>query len=160
MSPVPGYIRIRDPGGNHKGHHKDAIMQTWRGSLINVSHYLNDLKADWAIQLSIYSWLCGSEVGQEIITAIDQLVCTPSGLMFPNVKIAQHRLRVHSDFQWKVLRLAQDLWHILKTEPFHYFPELTLEESQEKCKVLEKQAQALAGQGTPLDKWFSNSARS
>ncbi len=156
-SPMAGYCKLRSSSGARGGQHKDCQIMMWGGQMINVAHYLEQLDDDWARQLSIYGWLCGMNVGQPFIVAIDQLVCSPSGLDFPLVRIAEHRLRVSLEHQWKVFAEAEELWYTIKSG--HIFQDMPREESDAKCRALEKQALALSGKGSPEDMIFATMTR-
>lgn len=155
VSPLKGYIRIRS-GSNVSivgGPHKDCIPMSHRGSYINCAYYLEDLEDSWASQLAIYGWLCGAPVGSDFITAIDQMVCKPTKTEYPEVRVAAHRLRIKSDYQWKLLAEAQEIWETVHSD--HFFRDLSLEDSKNKCDSLEKQAQNLKNPATEEDKMFN-----
>lgn len=156
-SPVPGYIRIRNTSGKSEGPHKNCKPSNFKGMLINADIYLEQVQEDWARQLAIYSWLCGSEIGEECITAIDQLTCTPSGFEYPFVKIAEHRTRITSEFQWNVFTTAQSIWD--KVQSGHYFRELSKEDSEKKCLYLDGQAKSLRGETNDNESWFAQEMR-
>lgn len=152
-SPKPGYLRLR-PGGSQ---HKNCIPMVWKGTMINAGAYLENIDEQWARQLSIYSWLCGVEIGEESVVAIDQFACKPQIGPFPSVRIAEHRLRVKSDFQWRTFCLAEEIWEC--THNGHFFRDISLEESQNRCEMLDKQAKALAQPATEEDAIFNAMTR-
>ena len=159
-SPMPGYINIRSGSGTPTigGPHKDCIPMSWKGSTINCGQYLNDLNDEWASQLAIYSWLCGAEVGEEFIAAIDQFACkTIPNVKFPEVRVAQHRLRVHTDYQWAVFAQAQKIWEVVHSD--HIFRDLSYNESRNLCATLESQAASLAKPATEADDLFNKMTR-
>jgi hypothetical protein len=131
-SPNQGYIRLRPAGTAHK----DAMVMKVNGMYINVASYLEDVNEDWARQLSIYGWTCGEEVGHEIITCIDQLAWKDG-----NLRVAEHRTRVRSEFQEGLYKLAAQMWEIVNSD--HYFRDLTLEESKLKEEQLQRVGPAL-----------------
>ena len=135
VSPMPGYLRIR--GAEYSGPHKNCFVVAHNGMLINRDDRLENLKEDWATQLSIYGWLSGNEVGSDFITAIDQLVCKP-GANYPSIRIAEHRLRISEEFQWATFTIAQQIWDIVNSD--HIFRNMTLEQSQNRCRVLDQQS--------------------
>lgn len=138
ISPMPGYTRIR--GAEFTGPHKNCFLAPHHGMLINRDQRLEDLKEDWAVQLAIYGWLCGNEVGSDFITAIDQLVCKP-GTIKPSIRVAEHRLRISEEFQWATFTLAQQIWDIVQSD--HIFRNMTLEQSQARCKTLDQQSMGM-----------------
>lgn len=156
VSPTPGYIKIRESNGIKKDHHKDCELVNFNGNIIN-KNYLEKYEDNWARQLAIYSWLVGVEVGSECIVAIDQLACSPSGFDFPYIKIAEHRSRISSNYQWQVFEVACDIWDRYHSE--HYFKNLSKEESIKRCQWLDEQSKALRGEVDDNEKWFSQQMR-
>jgi len=157
-SPKAGYLRLRPGSGQVgvTGPHKDCIPMVWQGTMINIGKYLEDVDQDWARQLSIYGWLVGLEVGEEAVTAIDQIVCKPNG-KFPLIRIAEHRLRVKSQFQWETYAKAQELWEIIHSD--HIFRDMPLEESKSACQLLDNQCESLKNPATPEDAMFNQMTR-
>lgn len=160
VSPMKGYIQIRSGSGVPilGGPHKDCLPMAYRGSTINCGLFLEDCQVDWARQLAIYGWLCGVDVGEEFIVAIDQLACKPSGQKWPEVRIAEHRLRIRPQFQRDLHAKAQVIWNTVRSN--HIFRELSLEESKAKCRMLDMQAQQLAQPVTEEDRIFNEITRS
>lgn len=171
ISPMPGYLRCRDGWSYLEGKetrgpmmHKDCIPEVVDGIKINVNCYMEQVKPDWALQLSTYSWLMGEQVGRENIQCIEQVVgkeadaITVDGEKYPSVRFACHRLRTSSKFQFECFEKYRYLWSLINTEPFHYFRHLSLEESQQKCALLDKQAEAFAN-ATGDDAWLMQAAR-
>jgi len=163
--PLRGYVKKRKwigPKLQDWGtlpQHPEAIIQLFGGQLINVALYLETVESDWSRQLAIYSWLCGSDIGQEFIACIDQLACDARDKTrnFPDVEIYEHRLRVSSNHQWKVYAEAEEIWECVQSK--HIFRDMSKEESDQKCRVLEVQAKALSGEGSENDKLFAKMAR-
>ncbi len=133
-SPMQGYVRLREIGQPYTTH-KTAQCAMVDGIIVNISGYLDHYNKDWARQLSIYSWLCGEEVGAKFIAAIDQIACRNG-----KFKFAEHRLRVSSDFQWNVFAQAQTVWKAVTSG--HFFLNMTREESAARCKLLDDQHKA------------------
>lgn len=144
-SPMKGYVRLRGSDGRNQGCHKECSPFELGGMTINIGGFLEHFNEDWARQLGIYAWLCDEPVGGDFIVAIDQMSCKPcpSGTGLPSIRVAEHRLRIHGDFQWKVFRRACDIWSVIKSQ--HIFRDMTLEESQARCELLDKQAEVLYG---------------
>lgn len=147
-SPAKGYIKLRDGWiGNqsrtHNTSHKDAWPDHSRGFSINVNHKLEDVKEDWANQLSTYGWLLGRPVGDDFITSIDQLACSPDG-EWPKVRVAEHRTTVSPEWQRLFYDKAVNLWKVVHSD--HFFRDLSKAESQAKCQTLDGVAVALAGE--------------
>lgn len=148
ISPLKGYIKLRSVHPNSKranSQHKDAMIIDFHGMKINCAYYLNTINEDWAAQLSIYSWLCGASIGEpKVIYAIDQLVANKN--IVPGkviIDVAEHRLRIQKEFQERLYISAQHIWNIIHSDPFHYYPELTLEESQSRCALLDEKSRTL-----------------
>lgn len=150
-SPMSGYVKIRNDPKN-SGCHKDCWPMMHNGILINGGQYLENLNADWARQLSIYGWVCGCQVGEEIIVAIDQLACR-GGL----IRVANHRLRVSAVHQWKIFIDAQRIWEIVHSD--HIFRDLSKEESIGRCNLLDAQVKSLNECENEADEWFRNVTR-
>jgi hypothetical protein len=143
-SPKKGYLKLRHGSKNRgldKDHHKDCIPMMDQGMMINVGLMLDMVDKDWATQLSIYAWLCGSDVGSDFITGLDQLACQSTGGEYPDVRIAEHRLKVSKSFQWETFLKAQEVWDVVHSN--HVFRDKTLEESQAACETLDAQARLI-----------------
>ncbi len=160
VSPMQGYVRTRERGeGGHYKHtaaHRNAQVMLHHGMLINVAGYLEQFDKDWARQLAIYAWLCGDEPGGDFIVAVDQLACGPGG-EYPRIRVAEHRLRIHRDHQFKIFAEAQHVWEVVHSD--HIFRDMTKEASKQRCELLDGTAAALEGEGTSNDKWFSDTCR-
>lgn len=138
VSPMRGYLRLF-PGNKQ---HKDCAPMVVRGVEINVAEYLEDLNPDWARQLAIYAWLLGEPVGsQMVIAGIDQIACKPDNVK-PALRVANHRLRISEEYQLGLLDRIKQIW--AQVNSGHFFSEMTLEESQGRCQMLEDQAETLA----------------
>lgn len=153
-SPVKGYLRLR--GDSKKsGHHKDAMPIMFQGMMINCNHPLDAVQEDWAQQLATYGWLCGEDVGSEFITAIDQLACSYSGLPFPKVRVAEHRTKISTEFQWAAFEQYCIVQDVIDTG--HVFKNLSIDESMARCETLDARAKMLLKlheSGTPEDEAF------
>jgi len=155
-SPMKGYVRLRNERSQNEGQHKDCQLMMVDGVMTNVSAFLEHFDESWARQLSIYGWLCGCQIGEQFIVAVDQLACRPAGAR-PSVRVAEHRLRVHRDYQWRVFAQAQHVWEVVHSD--HFFRDLSKEDSAIRCKQLDGMAAALRGEGTDLDRWFEQATR-
>jgi PD-(D/E)XK nuclease superfamily len=154
-SPMKGFIKLREKGVS-KGQHKEAQVMSYKGMMINVATFLEHCNEQWAAQLAIYSWLCGVDIGSDFITAIDQVVCKKADPM-PILRFADHRCRISPTFQWSVFQKAQAAWEIINSG--HFFRDLSLEDSIAKSKMLDGVADALKGDGSEEDKFFSEMTR-
>jgi hypothetical protein len=149
VSPMPGYINLRDSSGKNYGSHKNCSPYELGSMTINIGTFLEHHKEDWARQLAIYSWLVGEPIGSDFICAIDQLVCKPQAGGIPAVRVAEHRLRVHANYQYKVFDRACEIWEIVHSN--HIFRDMTLEDSQDRCALLDLRAEAMYGPNADPD---------
>ncbi len=126
-SPMAGYIKLREAGKTTK-EHRDCVLLLYKGVYINAATYMT---GDWADQLSIYAWLMGEPVGsEEVVFGIDQ-ICGPKD----RLRFATHRLRIRPDYQFHLLDLVKDTWEAIEQD--HIFKDLSVEESQERGRLLE-----------------------
>ena len=129
-SPMKGYVCCRDLARGSSYPHKDAVLAPFKGVTINCMMHLEDGNAEWADQLSIYSWLLGEPVGGEnVVFGIDQI--TGPGCS----RITSHRLRIKPEWQYRQMERIVQIWQIL--ESGHIFRDLSREESDNKLKILE-----------------------
>jgi hypothetical protein len=142
-SPAKLYSMVKDgqdgkPSRNNGQAHPDFVPFNYNGFKIG-SHYLEDVNKDWGTQLSIYSWLLGESIGSEdFIVRIDQLCCKENKNGNPFLRVANQYARISKDFQVTLLTRLQDCWRVINSG--HIFQELTLEESEEKCELLDQMA--------------------
>jgi len=143
-SPAKGYVRLRGANGQSWGCHKDCSPFELGGMTININGFLEHYKEDWSRQLAIYAWLCGEPVGGDFIVAVDQMSCKPSSIPeYPTIRVAEHRMRISKEYQWKVFQRCCEIWEIVHSG--HIFRQLTLEESQARCALLDQQAEVMYG---------------
>lgn len=140
-SPNRGYLRVRDgwlgvSSRNANMMHKDAHPMKHNGVTINVSEHLETIDKNWATQLSTYAWLCGAEIGEEFVVAVDQIVAKPDKPR-PKLRIAEHRGLVSKQFQLDAIRKYSELWNIINSN--HIFRDMDFEESAQRCDTLDKQ---------------------
>lgn len=127
-SPLKGYVRLYELGQSVKIH-PEAVVETVGGIRCNRAMYLEDVKRDWARQISIYAWLLGTPVGGRIIAAIDQICGQPH-----NLRVANHRLLIRPETQFEYYVQAADLWHRVSTG--HFYTEFTRAESDARIEQL------------------------
>jgi hypothetical protein len=163
-SPTPGYQLVRDcHNTGAKGHltpHKNYVPLQFQGMEID-SGFLEDRNAQWATQLATYGWLLGEPVGHEFITAIEEIVCSPTGGM-PKLRIAHHRTRVSHNHQMLAIAAYQELWARITEQPTWFFRELRPEEDAARRELLEKEARLLYNPERPLtenEQWLANVTR-
>lgn len=127
----------RTRGGD--GPHKSYVPMDFHGFTIG-SHYLDDVDKTWADQLAIYMWMLGEPVGfDKAIACIDQIVAKPTD-SWPLLRVAQHRCRISSFWQHSLVRRLKLCWEVIQSG--HIFTELTREESDSRCEVLDMQVNA------------------
>ena len=148
VSPAAGYVRLRNgwqdsPSTPHtRKHlqaHPSACVMPHMDLTINAVPNLERSKKDWARQLACYGWITGVPVGEEMILAIDQLACKPDG-----ISIAEHRCPVTKEFQVETYEQFQSCWDVVTSD--HLFRDMSLEDSQARCTILEGQAKAYYGE--------------
>jgi hypothetical protein len=139
-SPDKLYSMVRDgqdqkPSRNAGNPHKGYVPMKYLGLTIG-SHYLEATNESWTDQLTIYGWMMGEKIGQEdMVARIDQIVAKPhkDG---PTLRVANHKARVSTFWQHRLLRRLQDAWEVLNSG--HIFTEMTLEDSKSRCATLDK----------------------
>lgn len=136
-SPTKGFMLCRDgwtgkQSRSNKTHHPAFRPSEYFG----IPCALDNLDAthhDYAMQLSIYSWVLGAEPGNEdFICQIEELLGAP-----PNIRVATHRARIGRNFQLNLLREAQECW--LAITSGHIFADLSRDESDARCALLDRQ---------------------
>jgi hypothetical protein len=136
VSPKPQYVRAFTSNGVKN--HKDAITLTHEGIVVNKATCFSKIDRSWATQLATYAWLAGEDVGSRFVVGIDQL-CGNAG----DLVVAQHRSHISPNFQVGVMHKYLEVWKAIQTG--WYFPELTREESDAKCKSLDDTALKIYG---------------
>jgi len=139
-SPKKLYAMVRDgqhmakPSRNDGKPHADYKPLSFKGLTIG-SHYLEEVNPDWADQLAIYGWMVGEEPGAvDMVARIDQLACKPAAPV-PCVRVANHRARISSEWQMKLVSRLQDCWQTILSG--HIFTDRPRDESDALCEVLD-----------------------
>lgn len=155
-NPTPGYLWLLDgfnpPSKKHGATHKDAVPHEEDGFEYSLHPNIEHQEVSWARQLCAYSWLCGAEVGSEILVGIDQLSCKPSHPS-PMISVAQHRCPITKEFQTTTYQQFQDCWDTIQSD--HIFRKLSREESQNRVSVLLNQGAAFKG-GEDKHEWLKS----
>ena len=157
-SPSKGYAICRDafdgkPSKNNGKEHPGYLDYEHHGLTINTV-YMEACNDEYADQLSLYGWLLGEKPGDEnVVLGIEELVAKPSKdpAERPTLRVASHRARVSSEYQLRLEARITDAWTRITTG--HIFSDLTREESDEKCDILNDAAKTLS------DDWFSDVTR-
>ncbi len=141
-SPMKGYVKLRTWKNNNWdwNQHRDCVQMVFKGITINIATCLEDCNKAWADQLAIYSWLLGEPVGsEEVVFGIDQVVGPADKLRF-----AQHRLRIRPEHHYHLLELLTHIWDCIQRR--HIFQDLSIEDSQARCLVLDEYAATISEQ--------------
>lgn len=151
-SPTKGYVMCRD--GWAFGEHLPSRSEGKSHKLLKAVQQcgvtfhdgcLSEFSADYADQLSIYSWVSGSPVGEPFLASIDELVCGPSGVDGrPKIRVSELRAIVSRDHQLTLLDRLRRCWAAITSR--HVFTDLSLEESQIKQQMLENAAANMTGE--------------
>jgi hypothetical protein len=143
-SPFKGYQIVRDSYGSttHGKSHK-----TYRGSaykdVMVEDLWLEDKCDYWADQLAIYGWLLEVPVGSEdFAVRMEQVACRTSkqGL---RAKFATHMNRISAGYQQALLTRIKMCWATIQDG--HIFTEMSRQESDELCEILDMRAACPVG---------------
>lgn len=155
-SPTPGFKVVRDPQKSKKHCtpyqarrlkkdpedklYKDFTPLQHNDIIIN-SFYLEDYCEYWASQLCTYAWLLGEPVGsQDFVIRMEQLALRPlKQYDFNQGRYATHMSRISSGYQIKVYQKYQRVWDAVTSG--HVFDEMTREESDDECWMLDRRAE-------------------
>ena len=117
--------------------HKNYRPVQYKGIEIHAG-FLEEANEDWADQLAIYAWILDEPVGDEsVIYCIDQLCGKPR----PDktlIRVANHRARISHMYQQILIGRLHDCWNRITSG--HIFKELSKEENDSRCAVLEQTA--------------------
>lgn len=119
-SPSKNYRLCRDgldwpkPSRSHGKAHKGYEPMMLEGIEIN-KHCMELGNEEWAIQLGMYGWMMGEEVGDEnVVVAIDEIVSKSRQKEDPPkdplLRIANHRCRIGKAFQENLIKEIRALW--------------------------------------------------
>lgn len=142
--------------GNGKSHPEYKPIM-WKGIEIH-NGWLEDANQDWSDQLTIYAWMLGEPVGtQDVVVCIDQIVAKPHpNGSNPLLRVANHRARISLIHQQNLLARLKNCWESITSN--YIFPDLTKDESEARCAMLEQQAEA-ASSGDEMQQWINDLAR-
>jgi hypothetical protein len=103
---------------------------------------LEDFNMDWADQMSTYAWLLGSKVGaQDFIVRIECAACRhPKKIEGMRIKWSTHMNQVSPTHQLGLIKTYNKMTEQIASG--HIFDDLTREENDERCEILEIQAAA------------------
>ena len=158
-SPVQGYKRCLDYGSNTNGKcHKKYRPLQFKSLEINEA-YLEEFEADWADQLAIYSWLLGEPIGcEDFVIRMEQVACRPvKDRPLPRAKFATHMSRISKEHQEKLLARVKMCWDTVVSG--HIFTDLSREESDAMCEMLDGKASTPTGLHPALDRCKTTTTR-
>jgi hypothetical protein len=113
---------------------------------------------EYADQLCLYGWLLGEKIGDEnTVFGIEELCAKFMGEGNPpTLRYARHRGRIKADYQLRLAERVKACWQAITSG--HVFADMTREESDARCQVLEETAVGLDG-NSELEQWFSKMTR-
>lgn len=158
-SPTQGYQLCLDYGSKTHGKaHKKYEPTQWKGMEIN-GKYLEEFEPDWSDQLAIYSWLLGEPVGgEEFVIRMEEIACRPvKGQPLPRAKCVTHMARIGKAHQESLLARIKTCWSTIQDG--HIFTDLSREESDEMCEMLDGKANTPFGLHPALDRNCNESTR-
>ena len=159
-SPTPGYalcldcFRAAKQNKSHGQEHGRYLAKQFRGHTVNAG-YFETCSKDFADQLCLYGWLLGETPGDEnVVLGIEELLAKPSkeeGAP-PQLRYARHRALCKKDYQLALVKRVQAAWKRITSG--HYFPEMSQEDSDRRCAVLDDLALGMVTDGNEVDDWF------
>jgi hypothetical protein len=163
-SPSKGYATCLDgfksdkPSRSQGKEHAMYKAMDFRGVTIN-SGFMEFCSSDYADQLCLYGWLLGEKIGDENTVLGIEEICAKfmGGGNPPTLRYARHRGRVKADYQLKLAARVSVCWQAITSG--HVFTDLSREDSDARCAVLEEMSVGLMSDGSALDKWFSDATR-
>lgn len=158
-SPRQGYKLCLDYGSNtHGKSHKKFRPFDFKGLEINEA-FLEEFDTDWADQLAIYSWLLGEPVGgEEFVIRMEQIACRPvKDRVLPRAKFATHMSRISKNHQEALLARVKMCWETILSG--HIFTDVSREESDEMCEMLDGKLSMPTGVNPTLDRYRTESVR-
>jgi hypothetical protein len=161
-SPHKSYMLCRDgyvadkPSKSHGTEHREFLAYQHRDIVINTS-YLEAANPAWSDQLSLYGWALGEKVGDEnVVLSIHQIVGKPAEPR-PQLRVASYRARVKAEYQQQLAYRLKRCWNAITSG--HIFIDLSREDSDSRCQVLDETATGLQSDGSALEEYFSVATR-
>lgn len=163
-SPSKGYGTCLDcfvaekPSRSHGKEHAKFLAMDFHGMAIN-SGYLEFCNTEYADQLTLYGWLLGEKVGDEnVVVGIEEVVAKFMGEgQTPRLRYARHRARVKGEYQKALFKRVQRCWKAVASG--HVFTDMSREDNDARCEVLEQMSVGLATDGSEDADWFSEVTR-
>jgi len=163
-SPSKGYeicldgFKAEKTSRSHGKEHAKFLARDYRGMTIN-SGYLEFCNAEYADQLTLYGWLLGERVGDEtVVLGIEETVAKYMGEGHaPQLRYARHRARVKAEYQEKLFTRVQHCWQAVTSG--HVFTDMSREDNDARCEVLEQMSLGLATDISEEGEWFNEVTR-
>jgi hypothetical protein len=162
-SPCRSYMCCRDgfisarPSNSHDTEHKDFLAYQHGDFTINTT-YLEAANTAWADQLSLYGWALGEKIGDEnVVLSIHQIVAKPMPGNRSQLRLASYRARVKSSYQLELAARLKRCWNAITSG--HIFVNLSREDSDARCQVLDETAVGLQSDGSSLETYFNEATR-
>ena len=161
-SPCRSYMRCRDgyltvkPSKSHDTEHREFLAYQHGDLTINTT-YLEAANTAWADQLSLYGWALGERIGDEnVVLSIHQIVAKPTGGR-PQLRVASYRARVQASYQHQLADRLSRCWNSIADG--HIFLDLSREDSDARCEVLDETAVGLQSDGSSREEYFNEATR-
>lgn len=163
VSPTKGYMLCSDgealakANKSNKQPHKQFKPLDYHGLVIDEG-YMEDISEDWADQLSLYGWCLGEKIGdQTVVLSIHQIVGKPLPERRPSLRVSEYRCRVRDCYQNLLAKRLTKAWQHITSG--HVIPSLSLEDNNNRCRLLEKESVGLQTDGTSKDNFFAECVR-
>jgi hypothetical protein len=162
-SPSKGYATCLDtfqskPSRSHGKEHALYMPRDFHGLTINAG-FLETCSTDYADQLCLYSWILGETPGDEnVVLGIEEIVskCMGEGVK-PDLRYARHRALCRKEYQLKLLERIHAVWDRIISG--HFFNDMSKEDSDARCEVLDEVAAGQKLDGGETGEWFNDVAR-
>jgi hypothetical protein len=163
VSPHKSYMLCRDgytaskQSKSHNTEHKEFLAYQHSDLTINTT-YLEAANPEWADQLSLYGWALGEKIGDEnVVLSIHQIVAKAMPAGRPQLRVAEYRARVKASYQIELAARLKRCWDAITGG--HVFPELSREDSDARCQILDDTAAGLQSDGSSRDQFFNETTR-
>ena len=160
-SPTKGYRLVRDCGGwpkpsrNNGEAHNLYLAYDHHGFEISAGS-METCSQKYADQVTMYGWLLGAEPGDDnVVVMIDEIAAKPAEPR-PLLRVANHRARVTRKYQLELLERAKRCWDAIQSG--HIFSDLSREDNDARCELLDDTAASLRTGGTG-DDFFNECTR-
>lgn len=145
------------PSPSHGKEHDRYLAHNHRGLTINQA-YMESCNDEYADQVSTYGWMLGETPGDEnVVVWIDEIVAKYRKDMRPLLRVANHRARVSRDHQLKLCDRISECWNAITTG--HIFRDMSRDESDSHCELLEGMAVGLKTDGSSAEAFFNECTR-